>query len=211
MLAEVAKERVIREFNDFLTKCGSNLEAVDKTFQNLRGSWSGQHLPIISIKTVPYEDATLPELIQSDFEELRKVILTLAHLVEEMDFLVKEFNKFYYPLLYYGEAVDEQLLQQGDSHICAGRIFDVLQQLLSFVNHCYKVVKNVVAQLSKLYCSPDSGPRYFDVGESHFKIIFERLSNMLVSFNWIQKPPYFLYFISPFMHLRHALLHWIQS
>jgi hypothetical protein len=38
----------------------------------------------------------------------------------------------------------------------------------------------MVGQLSRLYCSADAGPKYFEIGETHFKIIFERMGSVLV-------------------------------
>lgn len=77
--------------------------------------------------------------------------------------------------------MEEKSFQQGESHACAGRMIETLQKLLNYVSYVYQVVKNAVAQLSKLYTGPDAGPRYFDVGDAHFKIIFERIGSVLVS------------------------------
>ena len=156
------------------------MESIDKAYLSLSTAGSCHQSPTVVIDVVPTEDINLPDLIQTDHEELRKVMLTLSYLVEEMDNLIRELSSFYYPLLYYGEGIDDKLIQQGEAHVCAGRMVYPLQQLLNLINHSYRVIKNVIAQLSKLYCTSDSGPKYFDVGESHFKIIFERLSSLLV-------------------------------
>ena len=173
----MAKEYVAREYSDFMIKYGSELEAICLAHESLKKENSDQ---TIWLDSVPREDITLVELIQSDHEELRKVVLTLGHLVSEMDFLVEEGKSFFHPILYYGEGVDEVALQQGESHTCAGRMIETLQNLLNYVNYCYKVIRNTVGQLSKLYCSPDAGPKYFEVGETHFKILFERMGSVLV-------------------------------
>ncbi len=177
----MAKEHVAREYSDFMVKCTSELETVCQAHESLEKENSNQ---TIWLDSVPREDLTLVDLIQSDHEELRKVVLTLGHLVGEMDFLVEEGRSFYHPLLYYGEGVDEKAVQQGDSHTCAGRMIDTLQKLLNYVNYCYKVVRNTVCQLSKLYISPNAGPKYFEVGETHFKIIFERMGSVLVKISF---------------------------
>lgn len=202
--AEVAKEYVTREFSDFMVKCGSDFEAMSQLHKNLNKENASQ---VICLDSVPREDISLVNLVRSDHEEFRKVVLALGHLVSEvcvwlhvchtcssihfhinfffffrmqMDFLFEEGRSFYYPLLYYGEGVDEKALQAGESHVCAGRMVETLQKLLNFVNFCYKVIKNVVGQLSRLYCSSDVGPKYFDIGETHLKIIFERIGSVLV-------------------------------
>lgn len=183
-ITEVAKEHVIREFNDFLTKCGSDLESIDKVYQSVavpsRGNTIIHPHNTVSVDAVAREDLSLTDLIVSRHEELRKTMLVLGFLVEEMDNAVEELSFFYQPLLYYGEGLDDGLLQRGEAHACVGRILEPLHKMLDSVNHSYKVVRNVLAQLSRLYCGPDSGPKYFDVGECHFKIIFERLGNLLV-------------------------------
>lgn len=159
-----------------MVKCGSDLEAVCQIHENLSKENVSQ---TVSLDLVPSEDISLVDLVHSDHEELRKVVLALGHLVSEMDFL-EEGKSFYYPLLYYGEGVDEKALQAGEGHACAGRMVETLQKLLSYVNYCYKVIKNMVGQLSRLYCSSDAGPKYFEIGETHFKIIFERMGCVLV-------------------------------
>lgn len=193
----MAKEYVAREYSEFMVKCGSDLEAVCQIHENLSKENVSQ---TVSLDLVPCEDISLVDLVHSDHEELRKVVLALGHLVSEMDFLVEEGRldsfhsvhvlfmfisfsyrrSFYYPLLYYGEGVDEKALQAGEGHACAGRMVETLQKLLSYVNYCYKVIKNMVGQLSRLYCSSDAGPKYFEIGETHFKIIFERMGCVLV-------------------------------
>ncbi|KAI9557930.1 hypothetical protein GHT06_014682 [Daphnia sinensis] len=173
---KLAKEYVTREFSDFMVKCGSELEALSQLHESLSNESANQ---VICLDSVPTEDLSLVNLVRSDHEELRKVVLALGHLVSEMDFLIGEGRSFYYPILYYGEGVDEKTLQAGESHVCAGRMVETLQKLLNFVNHCYKVIKNVVGQLSRLYCSSNAGPKYFEVGDTHFKIIFERMGCVL--------------------------------
>lgn len=160
-----------------MVKCVSELEAFNQVYQCLDRERLTQPL---SLNPVPQEDLELVDLISSPCEELRKVVLALGHLIGEMDFLVVDGRTFYYPLLYYGEGVDEKALEHGESHACAGRMIETLQKLLNYVNYCYKVIKNTVNQLSKLYCTPDAGPKYFEVGETHFKIIFERIGSVLV-------------------------------
>lgn len=189
-----------------MVKCGTELEALSQLHESLGNENANQ---IICLDSVPTEDLSLVNLVRSDHEELRKVVLALGHLVSEvcvffvimrwspsilfancllhnflfymqMDFLVEEGRSFYYPFLYYGEGVDEKTLQAGESHVCAGRMVETLQKLLNFVNYCYKVIKNVVGQLSRLYCSSYVGPKYFEVGDTHFKIIFERMGCVLV-------------------------------
>ena len=184
MIAEVAREHVIHEFNDFLTKCCSDLESVDRIYQSVAADAGGSSLHLqnpVVVDPVARENLSLADLIISNHEELRKTMLTLGFLVEEMDLLTEELGSFYHPLLYYGEGLDDVLLQRGEAHTCAGRMLEPLHKLLDCVTHSYKVVKNVLTQLSRLHCSPNSGPKYFDVGECHFKIVFERLGNVLVT------------------------------
>lgn len=171
-----------------MIKCGTDLE----TLNQLHDSLTRDSLQcVVVVDSVPREDVTLVDLVSSDHEELRKVVLTVGHLVNEMDFLIQEGRSFYHCLLYYGEGVDEKALQQGESHTCAGRMVETLQKLLNFVNYSYKVIRNTVGQLSKLYCSPDTGPKYFEIGETHFKILFERIGSVLVN------SAYYLYNVHP--------------
>ena len=96
----MAKEHVLREYNDFLTKCSSNLETVCRNYDQVsRGS--SLEFPI-AVDVVPSEQMNLADLIASDHEALRKVVLALAHLVLEMDFIIAEGHSFYNMLLFYG-------------------------------------------------------------------------------------------------------------
>ena len=99
-----------------------------------------------------------------------------------MDFLIKEGSTFYPPLQYYGEGVDNKDFQNGECHTCAAKMIPFLQKLLNYVTHCYKVVENVLCQLTRLYCHPENGPKFLEIWEAHLKIIFERLGELLANF-----------------------------
>ena len=172
---EVAKENVVRQYIDFLTKFGSDLDGVDHSYQSMS---KDKPFHLLGLDAIPHEEVELVDLINSDNEALRKVILALSHLIQEIDFLNKEGKSFYHSLLYYGEGVEDSQMQQGECHTCAGKMVPMLQKLLHYVIHCYNVISNTVQQLSQLYCAENS-PKYLEVGETHFKIIFERLGNLL--------------------------------
>lgn len=91
---EVAKEYVTREFSDFMVKCGTELEALSQLHESLGNENANQ---IICLDSVPTEDLSLVNLVRSDHEELRKVVLALGHLVSEVcvffcDYALVTFN-----------------------------------------------------------------------------------------------------------------------
>lgn len=169
---------MVRDYNDFLVKFNVEYETIHNLYEEV--GKSNPHFPV-ALDLVPQEGVELTDVVRSDNEELEKVVLTLSYLVGEMDFLKLEAASFYYPLMYYGEGVDAKEFQGGESHACVGRSIKTLQKLLSLVDHVYKVFHNVVTQLSKLYCPPELGPKYLDIGSSHLKIVYERMGSILVS------------------------------
>ena len=57
------------------------------------------------LKAVPYEQASLLQLIKTDNKVLNKIVTVFAALCCEMDFLVKEGEvKYFWGLLLYGEG-----------------------------------------------------------------------------------------------------------
>ena len=163
----MAKEHVVRQYVEFLTKFGTDLESVNQIYQNLAKINAVQP---VAIHFVPSEDISLADLVVTDNEGMRKVLLVLAYLVQVMDSLVEEAKPFYYTVLYYGEAVDETRMQQGECHTCAGQMVPVLHDLLRYVERCCSVVSNLMQQLSRIYVSAENGPKFLDVGDTHFKV-----------------------------------------
>lgn len=168
---------MVRDYNDFLMKFNAQYETVNTLYEQVVKS--DPHFPI-TLDLVPREDVQLTDIIKTDNEELGKVVLALSYLVGEIDYLRAEATSFYYPLMYYGEGVDAKEFQNGESHACVGRSIKTLQKLLDFVSYTYRVFQNIVSQLSKLYCHQDDGPKYFDIGSSHLKIVYERMGTILV-------------------------------
>ena len=176
---EVAKEHVLREYNKFHIEHGVQLETVNQIYKNIsKRTLSHQ----ISLEAVPFEDISLADLIQTNNDALRNVVLTFIHLIEEMDFLIKEGQSFYSPLQYYGEGINNRDFQNGECHTCAAKMIPFLQKLLNYIAHCYKVVENIFCQLTRLYCHPENGPKFLEIWEAHLKIIFERLGELLANF-----------------------------
>jgi len=150
---KIAKEYVTRQYVDFLTRLSCNLDACNEHYEHVTKNISPDP---ISLNVVPYEEVSLTELVVSDDEALRKVMLTLGHLVCEMEDLVDEGKSFYYPLLYYAEGLSDGQLERGECHACISKMIPVLEDLLQYVEFCYSLISNTVSQLGRLY--PDSGP-----------------------------------------------------
>ena len=177
--SEVAKEHVLREYNKFHIEYGNHLETVNQIYKNI-SKWTSKHP--ISLEAVPFEDISLTNLIQSDNGALESVVRAFVYLVEEMDFLIREGSSFYPPLQYYGEGIEDKDFQIGECHTCAAKMIPLLRKLLNYITHCYEVVKNILCQLTQLYCHPETQPKFLEVQETHFKIIFERLGELLAVF-----------------------------
>lgn len=177
---EIAKEYVTRQYVDFLTRLSCNLDACNEHYEHVTKDISPDP---ISLNVVPYEEVSLTELVVSDDEMLRKVMLTLGHLVCEMEDLVDEGRSFYYPLLYYAEGLSDGQLERGECHACISKMIPVLEDLLQYVEFCYSLISNTVSQLGILY--PDIGPALLELNETHFKIVFERLGELLATLNTI--------------------------
>jgi hypothetical protein len=63
------------------------------------------NLLLFRLKSIPYEQASLLELIKTDNKVLNKIVTVFAALSSEMDFLIKEGeNKYCWGLLLYGEG-----------------------------------------------------------------------------------------------------------
>jgi len=88
-------------------------------------------------------------------------------------------NKFYLPLLLYGEGGDsEGNLQEGEAQLMMGRMLHTLQDLTLFVNRISELVLNMVQQMASLY-SPEGLLRVINANGIHLQTVFEHIGHAL--------------------------------
>ena len=76
---------------------------------------------------MPYEQASLIELIRTDNKILNKIVLVFTALCSEIDYLVKEGeNKYFISLIYYGEASPASS-ETGETQKQLGKFLSLLQ------------------------------------------------------------------------------------
>ena len=76
---------------------------------------------------MPYEQASLIELIRTDNKILNKIVLVFSAICSEMDFLIKEGeNKYFISLVYYGEATSVSS-ETGETQKQMGKFLSLLQ------------------------------------------------------------------------------------
>ncbi|XP_074621303.1 WASH complex subunit 4-like isoform X2 [Acropora palmata] len=175
----IVGEAQLKKYGQFLEEYASQLKGIEDALDDTVGDSWDFTLDPIALQILPYEQSKLLELIKTDNKVLNKVIMVFAALCREMDLLKHEaFTKYFTPLLLYEEAgSDKEQAQEGDNQVRLGRILSLLQDLSSFVNRSYEVVKNVLQQLASLYSKV--GPKVMDVTGVHFTTVFEHLAALL--------------------------------
>lgn len=178
----IVGEVQLRKYGKFLDEYGVQLKGIEHALdETLSEVWDADFDPI-ALQFVPVERTTILNLVSTDNKVLNKLITVLAALCCEIDELRCEArNKFFPALLFYGEGASTNGSLEGEALIYIGRMIPFMQELSSFVTRCYKVVKNVVHQLSSLYNSSKDGVQIIDVNDVHFQTVFRYLGSLLTA------------------------------
>jgi WASH complex subunit 7 len=127
---------------------------------------------------LPYEQASLLQLIKTDNKVLNKIVTVFAALNCEIVFLINEGErKYFYGLLMYGEG-PEASKDAGDNLTQMGRYISFLQEMSCFTKRCYEVVKTSLLQLNVLY-SLQKASFKIETTDMHLKQSFLGIGNLL--------------------------------
>ena len=86
---------------------------------------------------MPYEQASLLQLIKTDNKVLNKIVTVFAALNCEMEFLINEGERKYFNgLLMYGEG-PEASKETGENLTQMGRYVSFFQEMSCFTKRCY--------------------------------------------------------------------------
>eukprot|EP01088_Endostelium_zonatum_P014541 TRINITY_DN3239_c0_g1_i1.p1 TRINITY_DN3239_c0_g1~~TRINITY_DN3239_c0_g1_i1.p1 ORF type:complete len:1217 (-),score=305.58 TRINITY_DN3239_c0_g1_i1:81-3731(-) len=155
-------------------------EALD---ESLSEAWDSTVDPI-GLDIQPYEQTKILELIKTDNKLFDKVLIVFVSLCAEMRKLENEAReKYYAPLLIFGEEINPTAQLYGEGHIqvkVAKLINPFLIQLSYFVNRCYVTIQNVIRQLASLYDSRREHNLYQSSFKGvHLQTVFEHLGDLL--------------------------------
>ena len=129
-------------------------------------------------QTLPYEQASLLQLIKTDNKVLNKIVTVFAALVCEIDFLVNEGERKYFPgLLLYGEG-PEASKETGENLTQMGHYISFLQEMSCYTKRCYEVVRSSLLQLNALY-SLQKASFKIEITDMHLKQSFASVGNLL--------------------------------
>ncbi|XP_071485715.1 WASH complex subunit 4-like [Diadema antillarum] len=178
----IVGEVQLRKYGKFLEEYATQLKGIEDALDDSIGDVWDFTLDPISLQYLPCEQTSLLDLIKTDNKVyiFNKVITVFASLCCEIDQLKYEAeNKFYPALLFYGEGEPESGLEEGEAQVQMGRLMPFLQELSCYVNRCYEVVRNMVAQLAALYNNAKTAPKIIDVTHVHFLTTYEYLGELL--------------------------------
>ena len=130
------------------------------------------------MQTIPYEQASLLQLIKTDNKVLNKIVTVFAALNCEIEFLINEGErKYFYGLLMYGEG-PEASKETGVNLTQMGRYISFLQEMSCFTKRCYEVVKSSLMQLSAVY-SMQKASFKIETTDMHLKQAFAGVGHLL--------------------------------
>ncbi|XP_035226740.1 WASH complex subunit 4-like, partial [Stegodyphus dumicola] len=179
---KIVEEVQLRKYGKFLEEYGTQLRAIEHALDDTLSDVWNSDLDPLSLLLLPCERITVLDLICTDNKVLNKVISVLAVLCCEMDHLCYEAKEKYFPaVLFYGEGDSPAALVDGEAHIYIGRMIPFMQELSCFVKRCYLVVKNVIHQLSALYCGGKNETAVIDVTDVHFQTVYKHLGSLLTA------------------------------
>ncbi|EDV25801.1 uncharacterized protein TRIADDRAFT_24562 [Trichoplax adhaerens] len=171
---------ISRKYNEFLGEYTDHLKAIQEALSHsLSDAWDFTMDPA-SLHILPYEQASLTQLIKTDNKILNKVMTVLAAVCCEIKRLEYEAKNELYPaLVLYGEGEDEEQQQIHEAYMKMGKMLSVLQHLTNFVGRCGDVLKNVVQQLAMLHQGKKSMNAVMNVHGVHFEPVYEHLGDLL--------------------------------
>jgi len=177
---KLAGEIQLKKYGLFLDEYASQLKSIETALDDVSGdSWDFAFDPI-SLEIVPYEEATVFDLIKTDNKVFNKVATVLAALCCELDKLcIEAKTKYFSPLLLYEEGLSEETLDEGEAQIHMGNMLSVLQDIANFVQRSYEVIQNVMQQLASIYTK--EGAKVIDVQNVHLLTLFEHFGNLLTT------------------------------
>ena len=172
----MAKNAEIKKYQNFLKIYSKSLYNLEDILNRFPSNQFNFDFDPINLEALPYEQASLLQLIKTDNKVLNKIVTVFAALCCEMDFLVKEGEvKYCWGLLLYGEGKlsrlhtfpifrslfndlswfegPEAAKESGENLTQMGRFVSFLQELSCFTKRCYEVIKSTLYQLSILYSS----------------------------------------------------------
>ncbi|CAM9441528.1 WASH complex subunit 4 isoform X1 [Lampetra fluviatilis] len=178
---KVLGEVQVKKFGRFLEDYVSQLKGIEDALDDSIGDSWDFTLDPVALQLLPYEQASLLELIKTDNKVLNKVITVFAAICCEINKLRHEAETtFYNGLLFYGEGCPEGGMEEGEAQIQMGRMIAFLQELSCFVNRCYEVVMNVMHQMASLYSYSKTAPKIINVSSVHFQTVYEHLGDLLM-------------------------------
>jgi WASH complex subunit 7 len=106
----------------------------------------------IALEATPYEQTNLLELITTDNRVFNKILKVFAWLSDESRLLESiADDKFYAPLLLFGEELREKETEEGEIQLQIARMLPLIVELSQFVDRVNVVFLNGVRQLAALY------------------------------------------------------------
>lgn len=175
---ELAKNVEIKKYENFLKTHNKQLfELEDSLSQVPFINWDID-LDVIDLDIMPFEQASLIQLIKTDNKVLNKLVTVFSALCCELSYLIQEGeDKYCCSLLYYGEGC-MATSETGDSQVQMGKFLGLLQELSCYVKRCYQVIKSTIQQLSVLYSNQKASFK-IDITEMHFKVVFSYIGSLL--------------------------------
>ncbi|XP_043943762.1 WASH complex subunit 4 [Protopterus annectens] len=168
---QIHAEVQLKNYGKFLEEYTSQLKHIQDALDDSLGDVWDFTLDPIALMLLPYEQASLLELIKTENKVLNKVVTVYAALCCEIKKLKYEAEKkFYNGLLFYGEGATESSMLEGDCQIQMGRYVCFLQELSCFVTRCYEVVLNTVHQLAAVYTSNRAASKIIETSGVHFQV-----------------------------------------
>eukprot|EP00095_Tigriopus_kingsejongensis_P002213 maker-scaffold351_size199180-snap-gene-0.29 protein:Tk02213 transcript:maker-scaffold351_size199180-snap-gene-0.29-mRNA-1 annotation:"hypothetical protein L798_09428" len=135
--------------------------------------------PAIQLRAVPTEPRTLSQITRSDGSKASQTVLTLAVLLDEIEFCLREApDRLFRPLLYYGLVVTEP--SEAGALVALSRFLPTLQAVVSFHEHGCQVLVNLLQQLSVVCPPPADVVGRLRPTPVHFPVLFDQLGRLLV-------------------------------
>jgi len=177
-------EILLNKMRRFVEEHSKQLKDIEEALdESLSEAWDSTVDPI-GLDIQPYEQTKILDLIKTDNKLFDKVLIVFVSLCSEMKKLEHEAReKYYAPLLIFGEEINSAHQLTGEGHIqvkVAKLINPFLIQLSYFVNRCYVTIQNVIRQLASLYDERREHKLYQSSFKGvHLQMVFEHIGDLL--------------------------------
>eukprot|EP01101_Sappina_pedata_P008773 TRINITY_DN4938_c0_g1_i1.p1 TRINITY_DN4938_c0_g1~~TRINITY_DN4938_c0_g1_i1.p1 ORF type:complete len:1098 (+),score=436.48 TRINITY_DN4938_c0_g1_i1:19-3312(+) len=178
--SKLVGEKQLVKMSDFIESYSDQLKQLEITFdQSLKHCsefWDYDFEPI-ALNVTPQENIALNDLITTDNQLFKKIMLVFTSLCDECRILIEMGNDKFVPA-FLDFAEKEPI--EGEAQMNIGKMIPFLQDFSTYIRRSHLVVQNAIRQLASLY-HKKSKLYMISFKEVNLQTVFNQIGDLLVT------------------------------